>query len=144
MKKRLLAWVMFLVMTLGLIPASAIEWVYAQPQLLSGDDSGTQVEQTTVEVKYSDKNRTAATIAYHKKGLDAEPVNMIFLVDDSAKGEQSYRIFEQMMYDNGIEYVLGHWSATTAQLITYQNTADVGEVYTYDTDFRYALITSAA
>ena len=122
MKKRLLAWLLSLSLVTGLLPVSAFA---AEPpsQPLNGDDSQMEVEQSTVTVDYGTSDRSTATITYHKEGIEADPFNLIFLVDTSRQGAQSHAVFEQMMNDNGTSYIYDYSAASTVQLITYQNTA---------------------
>ena len=122
MKKRLLAWLLSLSLVTGLLPVSAFA---ADPpsQPLNGDDSQMEVEQSTVTVDYGTSDRSTATITYHKEGIEADPFNLIFLVDTSRQGAQSHAVFEQMMNDNGTSYIYDYSAASTVQLITYQNTA---------------------
>lgn len=122
MKKRLLAWLLSLSLVTGLLPVFAFA---ADPlsQPLNGDDSQMEVEQSTVTVDYGTSDRSTATITYHKEGIEADPFNLIFLVDTSRQGAQSHAVFEQMMNDNGTSYIYDYSAASTVQLITYQNTA---------------------
>lgn len=122
MKKRLLAWLLSLSLMIGLLPVSAFA---ADPLAESsgGTDSQMQVEQSTVTVEYTNAERSAATITYHKEGLAANPFNLIFLVDTSKQGAQSHTAFEKMMNQNGISYIYDYDANSTVQLITYQNTA---------------------
>ena len=115
MKKRLLAGLLSLCMIFGLLPVSAIA---ANP--LEDGDTTNSVEQTSVEVKYTDTQRSKATITYHKKGIAANPFNVIFLVDTSRQGQNSHQAFEKMMRDNGMSYIYDYDAASTVQLIDYQ------------------------
>ena len=63
-----------------------------------------------------------AKISYHKTGIDADPVNLIFLVDVAKQGARSHAEFETMMRDNGINYIYDYGVNTNTQIITYQNT----------------------
>lgn len=126
MKKRLLAWLLSLTLILGLLPVSAMAADPSSQPL--GNDSGMQVEQSTVKVGYEDAARSKATITYHKDGIEANPFNLIFLVDTSRQGTQSHKAFEQMMYDNGISYIYDYDAASTVQLIAYQQTASSTDI----------------
>ena len=99
MKKRLLAWMLFLSVMVGMMPLQAMA-VELETGALSGDNSQMQVEQSTVSVEYKDDQRSAATITYHKDGIAAEPYNLIFLVDTSRQGINSSNAFQKMMIDN--------------------------------------------
>lgn len=122
MKKRLLAGLLSLSLLTGLLPVPAFA-ADSLSQPLNNDDSQMEVEQSTVTVDYGAADRSTATITYHKNGIEADPFNLVFLVDMSRQGAQSYTVFEQMMNDNGMSYIYDYKAASTVQLITYQNTA---------------------
>ncbi len=115
MKKRLLAGLLSVCMFFGLLPVSAMA---ADPS--EDGETANSVEQTSVEVKYTDTQRSKATIIYHKKGIAANPFNVIFLVDTSRQGQNSHQAFEQMMRDSGMSYIYDYDAASTVQLIGYQ------------------------
>lgn len=106
--KRVLAWLLIAAMLVGLLPTYALA---AQPQ----------TETATVEVNYTDADRTGAEIRYHKEGIAADPVNLIFLVDTSAAGKESHEAFETMLRNDGLDYIYDYGVNTNTRLISYQN-----------------------
>ena len=81
LRKRALSFLLSAAMLVGLLPAHALA---ADPQPVP--TAQPQTATATVEVTYTDVNRTSAEIRYHKKGISADPVNLIFLVDVAVTG----------------------------------------------------------
>ena len=117
MKKRLLAGLLTICLVVGLLPVSALA---ADPP--SPNPQATPNEETaTVDVEYGNTNRETATITYHKSGIAADPVNLIFLVDVAVTGRDSHGQFETMMRDSGLSYIYDYGVNSNTRLITYQN-----------------------
>ena len=117
LRKRALSFLLSAAMLVGLLPTYALA---ADPQPVP--TAQPQTETATVEVTYPDVNRTSAEIRYHKKGISADPVNLIFLVDVAVTGRESHEEFERMMRDNGLNYIYDYGVNSDTRLITYQNT----------------------
>ena len=127
-RKRALSFLLSAAMLVGLLPAHALA---ADPQPVP--TAQPQAETATVEVTYPDVNRTSAEIRYHKKGISADPVNLIFLVDVAVTGRESHEEFETMMRSNGLNYIYDYGVNSDTRLITYQNTVvDSGVVTSKD------------
>ena len=117
MKKRLLAGLLTICLVVGLLPVSALA---ADPP--SPNPQATPNEETaTVDVEYGNTNRETATITYHKSGIAADPVNLIFLVDVAVTGRDSHGQFETMMRGSGLSYIYDYGVNSNTRLITYQN-----------------------
>ena len=117
LRKRALSFLLSAAMLVGLLPTYALA---ADPQPVP--TAQPQTETATVEVTYPDVNRTSAEIRYHKKGISADPVNLIFLVDVAVTGRESHEEFERMMRSNGLNYIYDYGVNSDTRLITYQNT----------------------
>ena len=117
LRKRALSFLLSAAMLVGLLPTYALA---ADPQPVP--TAQPQTETATVEVTYPDVNRTSAEIRYHKKGIEADPVNLIFLVDVAVTGRESHEEFERMMRSNGLNYIYDYGVNSNTRLITYQNT----------------------
>ena len=118
LRSRAAAWLLSAAMVMGLFPATA--WAANPPEDAPPD--APYEETATVDVEYGDVDRTTATITYHKEGIPAEPVNLIFMVDVSVTGRESHGAFESMMLDNGLSYIYDYGVNSSTRLITYQNT----------------------
>ena len=128
LRKRALSFLLSAAMLVGLLPTYALA---ADPQPVP--TAQPQTETATVEVTYPDVNRTSAEIRYHKKGIEADPVNLIFLVDVAVTGRESHEEFERMMRSNGLNYIYDYGVNSNTRLITYQNTVvDSGVVTNKD------------
>ena len=117
LRKRALSFLLSAAMLVGLLPTYALA---ADPQPVP--TAQPQTETATVEVTYPDVNRTSAEIRYHKEGIEADPVNLIFLVDVAVTGRESHEEFETMMRTNGLNYIYDYGVTSDTRLITYQNT----------------------
>ena len=117
--KRPLALLMVLAMVLGLLPASALA---AEPD---GQTRADNVETLDASVEYDSTARTSATITYHKEAQDAPDVNIVFLLDVSWQGSESFPQFRQMISEAG-DALFDHTDAQM-QMITYTQTAVLRE-----------------
>ncbi len=118
LQKRVLSLLLSTGMLVALLPTYGI--AAELPPAEQGNQDYTQA--VTVDVEYADIERTSAKISYHKTGIDADPVNLIFLVDVAKQGERSHAEFETMMRDYGIDYIYDYGVNSSTQIITYQNT----------------------
>lgn len=134
LRKRALSFLLSAAMLVGLLPTYALA---ADPQPVP--TAQPQTETATVEVTYPDVNRTSAEIRYHKKGISADPVNLIFLVDVAVTGRESHEEFETMMRTNGLNYIYDYGVNSDTRLITYQNTVVDSGVVTSKNDLLDAI-----
>ena len=104
---------------LGLLPASALA---AEPD---GQTRADNVETLDASVEYDSTARTSATITYHKEAQDAPDVNIVFLLDVSWQGSESFPQFRQMISEAG-DALFDHTDAQM-QMITYTQTAVLRE-----------------
>ena len=91
-------------------------------------------ETAKVSVAYDSVDRKTATVNYQKNGEEADPFNLIFLVDVSGHGVSSHEAFERMMYDRGAGYIYDYEASSSVQVITYQSTAQSSGVLGTKTD----------
>ena len=116
---RPLALLMAVVMLLGLFPSAAFA-------VESEDDSALAANSiVTTSVEYGSTERKTATITYHKKIQEAPAANIVFLLDVSRQGRESFPQFRQMISDAGDDLFDG--TNVTMQVITYTQTAELGE-----------------
>ena len=116
---RPLALLMAVVMLLGLFPSAAFA-------VESEDDSALAANSiVTTSVEYGSTERKTATITYHKEIQEAPAANIVFLLDVSRQGRESFPQFRQMISDAGDD--LFDWTNVTMQVITYTQTAELGE-----------------
>ena len=116
---RLLALLMAVVMLLGLFPSAAFA-------VESEDDSALAANSiVTTSVEYGSTKRETATITYHKEIQEAPAANIVFLLDVSRQGRESFPQFRKMISDAGDD--LFDWTNVTMQVITYTQTAELGE-----------------
>ena len=116
---RPLALLMAVVMLLGLFPSAAFA-------VESEDDSALAANSiVTTSVEYGSTERKTATITYHKEIQEAPAANIVFLLDVSRQGRESFPQFRQMISDAGDD--LFDWTKVTMQVITYTQTAELGE-----------------
>ena len=101
----------------GLFPTPAFAVHYA-PETLAAVPG---VEQATITVDYNNDERSEGRIIYHKKGIKADSFNIVFLLDTSKQGTESYEAFRRMLHDNGLNYIYDFGAASTTRFITYQN-----------------------
>ena len=116
---RPLALLMAVVMLLGLFPSAAFA-------VESEDDSALAANSiVTTSVEYGSTERKTATITYHKEIQEAPAANIVFLLDVSRQGRESFPQFRQMISDAGDD--LFDWTNVTMQVITYTQTAELGK-----------------
>ena len=116
---RPLALLMAVVMLLGLFPSAAFA-------VESEDDSALAANSiVTTSVEYGSTERETATITYHKEIQEAPAANIVFLLDVSRQGRESFPQFRQMISDAGDDLFDG--TNVTMQVITYTQTAELGE-----------------
>ena len=116
---RPLALLMAVVMLLGLFPSAAFA-------VESEDDSAMAANSiVTTSVEYGSTKRETATITYHKEIQEAPAANIVFLLDVSRQGRESFPQFRKMISDAGDD--LFDWTNVTMQVITYTQTAELCE-----------------
>lgn len=82
-------------------------------------------ENATVSVKYSDANRTHATVSYHKEGVAAPSYNLIFLLDISTTGKEATESFMKMMQEGGISAVTDHAASNEITIVGHRSVPEV-------------------
>ena len=97
-------------------------------------------ENATVSVKYSDANRTHATVSYHKEGVAAPSYNLIFLLDISTTGKEATESFMKMMQEGGMSAVLDHNANNSITLVGHRTSPKVFAGIKYHYDFYRAFI----
>lgn len=126
--KRLLSLLLCLTLILGLLPNVA----------LAADADGVRYQENAdVAVTYDDVDRTHATVRYHKPGAQVDSYNIIFLVDTSVQGKDSFESFEKMMVESGSDTIFDSTSNNLVSLINYTTTAETNRV---NNDGIYALM----
>ncbi len=85
-------------------------------------------ENVDVSVTYDDVDRTHATVRYHKPRAQVNSYNIIFLVDTSVQGKDSFESFEKMMVESGADTIFNSISNNQVSLINYTTTAETNRV----------------
>ena len=105
---------------------------------LAADADGVRYQENAdVAVTYDDVVRTHATVRYHKPGAQVDSYNIIFLVDTSVQGKDSFESFEKMMVESGSDTIFDSTSNNLVSLINYTTTAETNRV---NNDGIYALM----
>lgn len=91
----------------------------------------TLLEKLSVETEYHNGDgvgKTSATIHFDKQGIPSEGVNLIFLMDISKKGKDSYKQFRRALIDGFDYYLNGYEGESTVRLVYYRESikADSG------------------
>lgn len=117
---RLLSVLLCLTLILGLLPNIALA--------IDTTKAPDYQETVDVSVTYDDVDRTHATVRYHKPRAQVNSYNIIFLVDTSVQGKDSFESFEKMMVESGADTIFDSISNNQVSLINYTTTAETNRV----------------
>lgn len=131
--ERLLSMLLCLTLILGLLPNIALA--------IDTTEHPDYQENVDVSVTYDDVDRTHATVRYHKPRAQGNSYNIIFLVDTSVQGKDSFESFEKMMVESGPDTIFDSISNNQVSLINYTTTAKTNRVSSrFDENSIYALM----